>query len=314
MRKIKYLLFSLLICFITFTTVSAVEFECKIGIYTITYNDNGEMVSAKKDGATINKYLSSSFKPKSQSECPTDETAKVSIIDGGRSLYVSKKEEEFTANPSYCGGYNIKDTCNAALNGTCVWNGKDTCLQKEKTNCLDFKDSTSCKNSPNVACIWNENEDAAGNQGGYCNVDNLLYVGCGGASDIPVQIPSLISMLVNLLKIATPIILIFISIITLLKAMSAGKEDEIKKATSSLVKKMIAGALVFFVIGIVQFVMSKVAEDDDYNGMTECFDCFLNNSCKQSTYYKTVVAGEDMCTRLTEGKTKACADLFKESE
>lgn len=179
-------------------------------------------------------------------------------------------------------------------------------LIRYPSSCLGLN-IPSCKGNENFACIWNENKDAP--NGGYCNVDNLLYVGCGGASDIPVQIPSLISMLVNMLKIATPIILIFISIITILKAMSAGKEDEIKKATSSLVKKMIAGALVFFVIGIVQFVMSKVAEDDDYSGMTDCFNCFLNNKCDVNTYYKTVIAGEDMCTPLTTGNTMSCKDM-----
>lgn len=182
-------------------------------------------------------------------------------------------------------------------------NGKDGTA----STCLDYTTSVACRTDEDVACLWVENKDAP--NGGYCNVDNLLYVGCGGASDIPMQVPSLISLLVNLLKIATPIILIFISIITLLKAMSAGKEDEIKKATSSLVKKIIAAALVFFVIGIVQFVMSKVAEDDDYNGITDCFNCFLNNDCKVNTYYKTVVDGEDKCTYLTTGETKDCKDF-----
>ncbi|MBE6139122.1 MAG: hypothetical protein E7174_01260 [Firmicutes bacterium] len=179
------------------------------------------------------------------------------------------------------------------------------------SSCLGLNKS-SCKGNLNYACVWVENESAPNK--GYCNVDNLLYVGCGGAGDIPVQVPSLISMLVNMLKIATPIILIFISMVTLFKALVAQKEDEIKKATNSLVKKIIAGALVFFVVAIVQYIISVVAEDDYYEGFESCLDCFLNNSCETNTYYKTVVSGEEMCTFLTTGETEACSNLFGESK
>lgn len=167
----------------------------------------------------------------------------------------------------------------------------------------------SCNLNENIACVWVENDAAPG--GGYCNVDNLLYVGCGDASDIPMQVPGIISMLVNLLKIATPIILIFIGMITLFKAMTAGKEDEIKKATNSLVKKIISAALVFFVVAIVQFIIGKVAEDDEYEGFESCLNCFLNNRCETATYYKAVVAGDDYCTPLTTGSTDTCENMFK---
>lgn len=183
------------------------------------------------------------------------------------------------------------------------------------SSCPTFTNKDDCGNSLNtdkVACVWVEDENAAGNAGGYCNVDNLQYVGCGGSSDIPVQVPALISLAVNLLKIATPIVLIFISIVTLLKALASQKEDEIKKAKSSLIKKLISAAMVFFIIAIVQFVISKVAAtDEEYEGFEDCLNCFLNNSCSNTTYYKTVVSGIDMCTPLTTGKTDYCSDLFK---
>jgi len=121
------------------------------------------------------------------------------------------------------------------------------------------------------------------------------------------QIPKIISLAINLLKIATPIILIFISLITLIKAMSGQKEDEIKKATSALVRKIIAAALVFFVIAIVQFVISVVAEDDEeYNSFENCLNCFVNNSCEKNMYYKTVIGGEDYCTPLSTRETAQC--------
>ena len=184
----------------------------------------------------------------------------------------------------------------------------------EPTSCLDFNKESdpkakkgtaefySCENNPYFACIRNENEN-----GGYCNVDELQYVQCGGAFDIPKELPSLISFLVNLLKIGTPIILIVVSMITLFKAITASKDDEIKKAQSSLVKKIIAAVMVFFVISIVQFIVLKVADSADQGGLESCFSCFLNNDCDSSIYYKTNVGGVNICTYL-DGSDAKCGD------
>lgn len=155
--------------------------------------------------------------------------------------------------------------------------------------CSDYKYEQDCKNSPEGACIWNKEYK-------YCNVDKLLYIKCGDAKDIPHQVPQIVSFAVNFLKILTPIILIFISIISLLKAVSASNEDEIKKAQKGLIRKIIAAVMVFFVITIVQFVIMKVADSEiesKVNKKTEdtnlsiCLNCFLNNECEDSLYYKT---------------------------
>lgn len=177
----------------------------------------------------------------------------------------------------------------------------------ENSQCYNYKNESSCKRSVGtgqIACVWNKNENSP--NGGYCNVDNLLYVSCGDAGDIPYQIPSIISLLVNMLKIATPLILIFVSVITLIKALAASKEDEIKKAQSSLIKKIIAAAMVFFVVSIVQFVVSKVASASEKTGFSDCLSCFLNNKCEENAYYKEVVNGSDVCINLSTGKGVAC--------
>ena len=180
-------------------------------------------------------------------------------------------------------------------------------------SCLDFAEKAdssakkgtaeyySCENNPYFACIWVETDS-----GGYCNTDKLQYVSCGDAVDIPPEVPSLISFFVDLLKILTPIILIFTSIITLFKAMSASKEDEIKKATSTLVRRIIAAVLVFFVISIVQFVIMKVADTSEKKNLSTCLSCFLNNDCSDNTYYKTNVSGEYECHSL-DGSEIDCA-------
>lgn len=149
--------------------------------------------------------------------------------------------------------------------------------------------------------IWNETK-----YGDYCNTDNLTYVGCGDAFDIPSQAPQIISFGVNLLKIATPIILIFVSIITLVKALASSREDDIKKAQSSLVKKMIAAVLVFFTVSIVQYVILWVSDSSDTDSISSCLSCFLNNDCDRNIYYKTKVGLGYQCTYIDSGNSFDC--------
>ena len=285
MKKLKLLLFSLLVCLISISGVDAAKkttchYQQGHREYKVTYNINGGSTVIEKILLTTDTVTDSDvtelYKSWFQQSISEGGTCKETITQDEVTLKLVPEYSE----PSQCYDYKIESDC--------------------KKSMLNIK----------VACVWVENKNAP-NKKGYCNVVNLLYVGCGGASDIPEQVPALISFAVNLLKIATPIILIFISIITLLKALTAGKEDEIKKAQSSLIKKIIASVMVFFVISIVQFIVSKVASDRDYKGITECFNCFLNNKCEVNTYYKTVVYGQDLCTKLTSGETMSCKDMFK---
>lgn len=166
----------------------------------------------------------------------------------------------------------------------------------EGNSCWDYTEQ-SCENNGTLSCVWNEKF------GGYCNTDNLLYIACGDANNIPYQVPQLVSFAVNFLKIATPIILIIVSIISLVKALSASKEDEIKKAQQSLIKKIIAAIMVFFIISIVQFVILKVADSSEVGNVTNCMSCLLNNDCESSIYYKTNVGGIYIC-RYVDGTYK----------
>lgn len=297
MKKIKLLLFTLFLCLISIGGVSAAKIlTCSYAYasggvsrsYDVTLSMNG-------DEGTISKVIYLENNRNTGKKTEEDVTSKLD------STYVKMKESEGCPETLFITSVQLDvGTHYSLLPGT------EKSEDNGSSQCYNYKSEISCKNSVatgKVACVWNENESAP--NGGYCNVDNLLYVGCGGASDIPQQVPALISLLVNLLKIATPIILIFISIITLVKAMAAQKEDEIKKATSSLIKKIIAAVLVFFVVAIVQFIVSVVAEDE-YTGFENCLNCFLNNKCKNTTYYKTVVGDEEKCTILSSGERDDC--------
>lgn len=162
--------------------------------------------------------------------------------------------------------------------------GKDT--EDYATSCKDYG-KENCENNRNFACMWVE-KTVNGKEWNYCNYDKLTYVSCGTVMDLPSKLPSITSFLVNILKIATPIILIVVSMLSLIKAVAASKEDDIKKAQNTLIKRLIAAALVFFIIQITQFVMLKVSDEKtEHDDMKACLSCLLNNSCAPNLYYKT---------------------------
>ena len=190
--------------------------------------------------------------------------------------------------------YYIYKAINTSSNAT-----KEEEIENNYTSCLDFKDDSGlCETNPVFSCLWVK-KNIAGKKYEYCNFDDLTYVKCGDAWDIPSRVPGLISFLVNILKIATPIILIVVSVIALLKAVASSKEDAIKKAQSSLIRKLIAAAIVFFVVQITQFVILKVADSSEKNNISTCLSCMLNNDCSKNIYYKTKVGSNYECTPLT---------------
>lgn len=116
----------------------------------------------------------------------------------------------------------------------------------------------------------------------YNNYSDAL-VSCGSVKNIPTMIPKVVSIVYNIIQIVVPIVLVIFGSLDLVKAVMGGKDDEIKKGQQTLVKRLIAAALIFFVFVAVKFVISLVADDKDQtNGMIECMECFIKNDCKAS--------------------------------
>lgn len=108
---------------------------------------------------------------------------------------------------------------------------------------------------------------------GFKNGIDKKYVICNGA-EIPYGIPVIASRIVNLIKVAIPVILIVLGMIDFLKAVISNDEKNMKASTSTFVRRGIAAFVIFFVFTIVQFVFSLV---DD--GVFGCVNCVLNGEC-----------------------------------
>lgn len=112
-------------------------------------------------------------------------------------------------------------------------------------------------------------------------VGAVNITGCSSISGaaIDVKIANTVHTIITIIKIAVPILLVIFGMLDLFKGITAQKEDEIKKGQQMLIKRLIAAALVFFVVSIVQLLISLVADD---NNIMDCASCFLNGADKDS--------------------------------
>lgn len=73
---------------------------------------------------------------------------------------------------------------------------------------------------------------------------------------------SIVGFILKLIQWAVPILLIILGTIDLVKAVMAGKEDEIKKNQQVLFKRAIAAVIVFLVPLIVSTITGLLGTDD----------------------------------------------------
>lgn len=81
---------------------------------------------------------------------------------------------------------------------------------------------------------------------------------CGGL----LEIVTLIRKVIDIIWILIPIALIGFGLLDLGKAVIAGKEDEMKKAQGTLIKRVIYAVIVFLIVPLVTFATGLVGEKD----------------------------------------------------
>ena len=81
---------------------------------------------------------------------------------------------------------------------------------------------------------------------------------CGGL----LEVVKVIVKVIRLISWLIPIGLILFGLIDLGKAVIAGKEDEMKKAQGTLIKRAIYAVAVFFIVTLVSAIMGLVGAED----------------------------------------------------
>ena len=100
-----------------------------------------------------------------------------------------------------------------------------------------------------------------------------------GTSTIPIPdaLVNIVGAVVNIIKIGVPIILIVLGMIDMGKAVASQKEDEIKKGQKTLISRVIAAAIVFFVVAIVQLMLSIVSGATNDTNIWTCVCQLIGN-------------------------------------
>lgn len=118
----------------------------------------------------------------------------------------------------------------------------------------------------------------------YTNYDSqAVPVSCGNnlLTDIPPVIPQVISIIYTVIQIAVPVVLVIMGSLDLMKGITAGKDDEIKKGQQMFIKRLIAAALIFFVFIIVKLLVSLANDESKTKAgdIMNCANCFIRNEC-----------------------------------
>ncbi len=103
---------------------------------------------------------------------------------------------------------------------------------------------------------------------------------------------SILGIFVTAIKIFIPIALIVFGMIDMGKAVTNGKEDEIKKSLMTFIRRAIAAIVVFFIPTIVGVIMQLV-----------------NNSLTQDPGNATDVCGYDQCVKAVTGIGGKCTSI-----
>lgn len=82
-------------------------------------------------------------------------------------------------------------------------------------------------------------------------------VDCQSGSTL-VNVIAIVRLVMSIICVAVPIIMILMGTIDLFKAVTAGKDDDIKKKQKALITRIIAGVLVFLVPTIVSVLMNLI--------------------------------------------------------
>lgn len=72
------------------------------------------------------------------------------------------------------------------------------------------------------------------------------------------KVMGIVKLIMNVICIIVPIVLIILGTLDLFKAVTAGKDEDIKKKQQTLIKRIIAGVIIFLVPTIVTVLMNLI--------------------------------------------------------
>ena len=112
------------------------------------------------------------------------------------------------------------------------------------------------------------------------NMCHMCDTAFGISGGIPKQIVDIVHLVYNGIRIVVPLILIFVGMFDMGKAITQQKEDEIKKAQNLLVRKAITAALVFLLVSFVGLIFSIASGEKTSENTWTCISDLLSGNCE----------------------------------
>lgn len=101
-----------------------------------------------------------------------------------------------------------------------------------------------------------------------------------GLDSIPEVLPNITSAIVTIVKIVIPVVLIFLGMLDMGKAVISNDEKDMKAAQGKLIKRFIYAVIIFLLVAIVQLIFGLVSKNSGEANLTACINCFVNGeSC-----------------------------------
>ena len=112
--------------------------------------------------------------------------------------------------------------------------------------------------------IWNQDEDINLDFGYICYKGNVP------------RTLQFLGIILYIIKVLVPFLIIIFGIIDIAKVLMSGKDEDMKKSATSLIKRIAIGAIIFFIPGIVNFILTQTGE---YSAAIQqyqnCYNCIL---------------------------------------
>lgn len=104
------------------------------------------------------------------------------------------------------------------------------------------------------------------------NLVNFL-VSCstnGGSIEIPDSIANLLKTIIFVIQVVVPVLLILWGMLDFAKGVIGSDEDKIKAGQKKFIQRLIAAAIVFLIVTIVQVVITTVGNISGDTGIWSC--------------------------------------------
>ncbi|MGN1378780.1 MAG: hypothetical protein ACI4XR_00035 [Bacilli bacterium] len=124
------------------------------------------------------------------------------------------------------------------------------------------------------------------------------------------KVLELFSVLFVILKIAIPIIIIILGIVSLAKVIISDDQSMLSKTISSLVMKIILGIFIFFLPTLISTIIGYIDDADNVTSeYRACTECLLNSNCSGSPLKSTAKKKRSSTTNNTTTNNTTTIDV-----